>query len=465
MVVSAKLARRRRKKMEIEMGMDGYYAIPDIENDFRHSKARREYGKSLQKVQKKLRRVNNSTATKRVLAEMRSTITCENCESTKMIGWGSYQHKVRTYLSKKVRMEKIQRFKCKKCGKTKSILPGFLTHLRRFSNKGLRDMMDAKLWLMSGYRKIAKWGRIGGCSHTHLIREMKKLGPICSKVLKATELPFSGIVCVDKVWFRRVKGIFLYSATAVDARTGRVIFEETYHVNTVKAKEKFGDLQGENIVATKTECIKLFLKDLIEIIDPRVVITDHNSSYDKIIKKIFPRAKHMLCTFHLEWDITKKCKVPRGFKRNAEFEAIKKELLDIFDSDTLKEAEKKLEEVLKKSKDFIGTKLETVFNTLKENKERLFPFLRYGINRTNNPVEHYFSFVKRFQHVSHKFSSLEGLRALLSVFALFYNFAPKMEGPNKGRTPFMKSGWNHKMDMWTYIDYPRCLDRKRRCGV
>ena len=83
---------------------------------------------------------------------------------------------------------------------------------------------------------------------------------------------------MDKVWFRRVKGIFCYSATAVDARTGRVIFAETYYVNTVKAIEKFGILEGENIVATKTKCIDMFMKDLVGIIDPKVIITDHNSS-------------------------------------------------------------------------------------------------------------------------------------------------------------------------------------------
>ena len=451
--------------MYIQMGMNGYYALPNIEIDFKNSKARREYNGSLKKIVKKLTRLNRSRNAKRVLAEIKSMKTCENCGSTRMIEWGSYQRRVRTYLSKKIRRIKVQRLKCKRCGKTKSILPKFLTNLRRFSNKALRDMIDAKLWLISGYRKIAKWSRIGGCSHTHLIREMKKLGPVCKEILRAVKLPFSGIVCVDKVWFRRVKGIFCYSATAVDARTGRVIFAETYYVNTVKAKERFGVLEGENIVATKTKCIEMFMKDLVGIIDPKVIITDHNSSYDKIIKKYFTKAKHMLCSFHIVWDIEKKCRVPRGFKRSPEFKAIRKELLDVFEAKTLTEAEKRLENVLGKSKDFIGTRLEPLFKTLENNREKIFPYLRYGINRTNNPVEHYFGFVKRFQDVSHKFSTLEGLRSLLSVFALFYNFSPKMEGLNKDMSPFMRSGWDHKMDMWTYIDYPRCFEVKRMCGL
>ena len=172
----------------------------------------------------------------------------------------------------------------------------------------------------------------------------------------------------------------------------------------------------------------------------------------------------MLCSFHIVWDIEKKCRVPRGFKRSPEFKAIRKEMLDVFEAKTLTEAEKRLENVLGKSKDFIGTRLEPLFKTLKNNRDKIFPYLRYGINRTNNPVEHYFGFVKRFQDVSHKFSTLEGLRSLLSVFALFYNFAPKMEGLNKDMSPFMRSGLDHKMDMWTYIDYPCCFEAKRMCG-
>jgi len=245
---------------------------------------------------------------------------------------------------------------------------------------------------------------------------------------------------------------------AVDARTGRVVFADTCYANTSKGIKKFGILEGENVTATKTEAIKMFLKDLAEIIDPDVIITDHNASYNELIKDYFPKAKHFLCTFHIIADIKKKCKVPRGFKRAPEFEAIRRELLDVFEAKVLVDAETRLDKVMAKKKDFHGTKLETIFNTLEKNRNRLFPYLKHRINRTNNPVEHYHSFVKRFQHVSHKFSSLKGMRALLSVFALFYNFAPKMEGCNKNISPFQKSGWDHKKDIWTYIDYPNCSE-------
>lgn len=88
-----------------------------------------------------------------------------------------------------------------------------------------------------------------------------------------------------------------------------------------------------------------------------------------------------------------------------------KALID-FEADTLEKAEELLDSALKRIDDFIGTKVEPVLNMLSKNRDRLFPFLKYGLNRTNNPVEHHYGFVKRFQHVSKKFYTLEGIRNL-----------------------------------------------------
>lgn len=443
--------------MEICVGPNGYYCEPDVVQDFSNGKIRREYARKLKSTKRKLGRLNNGTAKRRMLAELEAFLKCDRCGSKRIIGWGSYLRCVRYFLNKKVREIRIKRFKCKTCATTWSRLPLYLTRFRRFADKALIDMVDAKLWFYAGYRKTARWSRIGGCSHTTVIREVGKLGPVCRNILRTLVLPFSGIVCIDEVFFRRVKGVCCCGINAVDARTGRVVYSETYYVNTVKAKEKFGELQGENITATKTEAIRMFLKDLAVIISPRAIITDHNASYDELIRDSFPGAKHFLCTFHIVEDIKDKCRFSGGFRRAPKFESIRTELLKVFEAMTLREAEARLENVLAKKKDFLGTRLEALFNTLEKNRERLFPYLKYGINRTNNPVEHYHGFVKRFQHVARKFSTLEGLRALLSAFALFYNFAPKMEGSNKGVSPFQNAGWDHKMDMWKYIDYPNCV--------
>jgi len=153
--------------MEINMNPNGeYYAETSFSEDFRNAKAKRQYERNKKKISKKLKKLNRSAAIRRMKAELESVIRCDECGSKKVVSWGKYRRKARYYLSKKVKMVQIQRFRCKKCGKTKSLLPRFLTRLRRFANNALRDMVDAKLWFFAGYRKIAKWSRIGGCSHT-----------------------------------------------------------------------------------------------------------------------------------------------------------------------------------------------------------------------------------------------------------------------------------------------------------
>lgn len=82
--------------------------------------------------------------------------------------WGHYPRQVRHYFSKKNTKTRVQRFRCRRCGRTMSVLPRNLTPFRRFSDKALRDTLDAKLWSYAGYRKVARWPRVGGCSHSHM---------------------------------------------------------------------------------------------------------------------------------------------------------------------------------------------------------------------------------------------------------------------------------------------------------
>jgi len=281
--------------MEICLGENGYYCEVEME-DFKNGKARRLFYRNLKRVRRKLRRLNSNSATRRILADLNASSKCDKCGFPKTIGWGSYRRGVRYFLSKKVRGIRVARLRCKRCGATISRPPPFVTRLRRFADKALRDMIDAKLWLYAGYRKIARWARIGGCSHTTLIREIRKLGPICRGALRNLGLKSSGIVCIDEVWFRRVKGVFCYGVTVVDARTGCVLFEDTYYANAVKAKEKFGELHGENITATKTEMLERFLGDLAKVIDPKAIITDHHGGYEKLIGRFFPNARHFAST-------------------------------------------------------------------------------------------------------------------------------------------------------------------------
>ncbi|GEM_PF-4578863 len=449
--------------MEVYVGENGFYAIPDITEDFRNNKARRQYQKDLKKIKKELERLNRSPRGKRLIEETKEKPEkCPMCCSKKVIWWGTYERCVRTYLSKKVRTISVKRYKCKRCKHTGSILPNSLCKYRRYSNKALRDMVDAKLWLYAGYRKIARWRMIHGSSHTTIIREIIKLAPFCRTAMRNIVCKFSSIVSIDEVYFRKVKGIYYMSLVAVDSRYGRVVFEHTYSLKGKKGRE-FGAIASEDIAATKTDGIRQFLDELLKIVNPKVIITDDNACYGDVIDEINKarkkeeRIKHFLCTFHIQWNINKILKGYRKIKLSDRFEELKTQLMEVFEADTLRKAKVRLKKVLARAKEFVGTKAEKILRKLEQNKDRLFPYLRYGMPRTNNPVEFYFSFVKRFQHVSGKFTSPVGVSSLLSVFSLFYNFTPKMEGRNKGKSPFQMAGWNHKIDMYVFLNYPACV--------
>lgn len=448
--------------MRIVISQNGCFALPDIVDDFKNSKARREYKKELQKVKKELARMNKSSMWKRALFESNEKPEkCPTCGSRKVIGWGTFSRKVRQFFSKIVRAITTQRYRCKRCKRTFSKPHRWVTKNRRFSDKALRDMVDAKLWFYAGYRKVGKWCRIHGSSAMTVLREIIRLAPMCREALRTIKCKFSGIVCVDEVYFRRVKGDSYMGLTAVDARYGRVILEGTYYAKNQKCAIHFDDLWADNVAASKTECIRQFLSELISVANPKVIITDDYACYGAVIDEINKerekenRIKHYLCTFHLKWNINKAFRGHGRIKLADRFAAMREELLAIFDADTLEEANILLNKALEKKQEFIGTSVEKVFKKLEENKERLFPYLKYGMPRTNNPVEFYFSFLKRFQHVSRKFPTLLGVRCLLSVFALFFNFMPKMERDNKGKTPLQMAGWNHKFDMYTFIGYPK----------
>jgi len=452
--------------MDVYVGLGGIYAMPDIVKDLKNNKARRKYPREVKKMRKRLNRMNKSNRYKKLRANLRPD-GCPHCGHPKLIGWGVYWRKVRYFFSLRCGKKPCKRYKCKLCGATFRVSPQSLSSFRRYSNKALIDMIDMKLWTYAGYRKVGKWKRIHGSSHTTVIREIMKLGPICRDAIKSIICRFSSIVCIDEVYFRKVKGIHYMGVVAVDARYGRVIFEGTYMARTPTVVKRFGDLVGENIMEARTDCIKQFIDDLLEIVSPKVIITDAKNWYGKVIDDINKyrskknRIKHFLCTLHVQWEINKYFKGYKKLKLTTKFEKMKQDLHKIFEADSLEKAEELLSSALEKADEFKGTTVEPLFEMLAKNSDRLFPFLKYGINRTNNPVEHYNGFVKRFQHVSRKFSTLEGMRNLFSVYALFYNFMPKMEGPNKGISPLEKANWIGPKDMYKFINYPPCTSQYR----
>ena len=131
---------------------------------------------------------------------------------------------------------------------------------------------------------------------------------------------------------------------AVDARYGRVILEGTYMANTPSVVKRFGDLKGENIMAVQTDCIKQFIDDLLQIVDPKVIITDTKNWYGKVIDDINKyrgknhKIKHFFYTLHVLWEINRYFKGYKKLKLAPKFENMKQDLHKVFEADTLEKA-------------------------------------------------------------------------------------------------------------------------------
>src|SRR5674536_267959 len=78
---------------------------------------------------------------------------CKKCGSYHLIGWGGYGRKVRHMYVDSERV-RARRLRCKKCGKTFTILPDGVTYYKRFGNKDYREMVELRCSRGSGYRRL-----------------------------------------------------------------------------------------------------------------------------------------------------------------------------------------------------------------------------------------------------------------------------------------------------------------------
>ncbi len=157
-------------------------------------------------------------------------LLCPNCSSGVYTKFGSYSRRVRYYLGR-LKTICVQRYHCKCCSSTFSDLSRFVTRLRRYAKKALRDIVDLKLWMGAGLGKIA----------------------------------ISGTVCIDEVWIRQIKGKYVYVFAAVDAVYGHMIWIQSFIVEN----------KGDKSKATET-----FLNELKALgYIPKVIITDGDKRY------------------------------------------------------------------------------------------------------------------------------------------------------------------------------------------
>jgi len=355
---------------------------------------------------------------------------CKSCGSYKLIGWGGYGRNVRhMYINgERVRAE---RFRCKTCGKTFTVLPDGITFYKRFGDKDYREMVEQRCSRGSGYRRLSRRGKIKYCSHVTMWRQMQKTGQqTLNAFFDLGDLPFSGIIIIDERWLPMGNGIFHFGCTALDGITGRTILAEVYPSFTEKEAEEF-------------------LRLLSKLVDVEFLVAD-DSIIQAVINKVFPDAIRQYCIFHIKKNIKKAFRETKLMKLSDEAIRAKEEILNIFNADTSEEAIRRLA-VLVEKRHTLPPMAQDVVNRLVSKIEGLFQYLDHDIPKTSNQAEHTFSLFQPIIDAAKSFST--GVGNFFRTIMFYKNFHFYSSGPNKDKNTMHTMGVNSD-SMFDYIDLP-----------
>jgi hypothetical protein len=355
---------------------------------------------------------------------------CKSCGSYKLIGWGGYARIVRhMYIdSERVR---ARRLRCKKCGKTFTILPNGVTYYKRFGNKDYREMVELRCSRGSGYRRLSRRGKIKYCSHVTMWRQMQKVGQQTLDAFSDLgDLPFSGIIIIDERWISMGNGIFQFGCSAFDGIIGRTILAEVYSELTEKEAEEF-----------------LIL--LSKLVDIQYLVAD-DSVIQSVFNKVFPNAIRQYCIFHIKKNIKKAFHIPKLMRLSDEALEAREEILNIFNAETSEEAIRRLA-ILVEKRNTLPWMAQGVVNRLVSKIEGLFQYLDHDIPKTSNQAEHAFSLFQPIIDAGKSFST--GVGNFFRTIMFYKNFHYYSSGPNKDQNIMLSMGINSE-SMFDYMQLP-----------
>lgn len=350
---------------------------------------------------------------------------CRHCDEDQAVKNGHYTRNVRRITG--TTKEKVQRWKCKICGKTFSTsIPG-VGKWQRFDNLVHRLVLSGKCVLNGTLRKTKEFFgsvrvRIGKSTAWLWIN---KHGEKAGELVDGTKPGFSGYLGIDEVWVRfKKKGVWNYGLLAVDKVHKVILKLERHEQRTEEEWEKF----LRSIAWKAYPRVKLVSHDLLEDI------------YPLAIRKVFDSAEIQPCTFHFAKTINKHLK-DLGVN-NETREEIRNKLSKCFGQKKAEEAEETLDEVVSQ---LAGIGCEQSMQLVHLWKNDLFNYKKHGVSGTNNEAEHVFAFFKPNYKPVKTYRSGESIQNQFDLYTWYYNNREFDRGENAGKTPYELAGL-HKMD-------------------
>jgi transposase-like protein len=295
--------------------------------------------------------------------------------------------------------------------------------------------------LLSTYRRSA---RLFAVSTATLYRWVASLAPAATALAAYLGVVrTSGVVGIDDKWVKvcspskipphgtRRRAVWRYVYFAVDVYSYDILALEIYPQHNDHA-------------------VHLLLLELkAKGVYPRVVITDLDPAYARLLPKVFPRAVHHECIFHALQNASRQLNEAYGrFYRENDPQAAQlyDDAIRIFRAKTQKTARKRFHNLMNLRQKCVSQTPEVApfFSSL----ERHFPKLVNAIEHPlipNNATE---LVIRRFdQHYQSMcgLDSLESARTYLRVFEFVYRLTPFADdnpGPIRGKCPLELAGYD-----------------------
>jgi transposase-like protein len=297
--------------------------------------------------------------------------------------------------------------------------------------------------LLSTYRRSA---RLLGVKAPTLYRWLVALSPAAQALAAYLGvIRTSGVIGIDDKWVkvcspaavpphgRRPRAVWCHAFFAVDVYSYDLLALELYPQSNAAA-------------------VRLFLLQLrAKGIYPRVVVTDLDPAYGRMLPCVFPRTLHHECLFHALQNAQRQLTQVYGRhyrKRVPEAAALHQTIVKLFHARTRKTVRKRFAQLLAARQSYVDhtPAVACVFDSL----EHHFPTLVNAfdnplIPRTNNAVE---LVIRRFdQHYQSMcgFDNFASAQVYLRLFELVYRLTPFAEdnpSPIRGRCPLQLAGYD-----------------------
>ena len=320
--------------------------------------------------------------------------------------------------------------------------PGILPHARYALHMRL-VAVEVYETLLTTYRRSARLFGVKAVTVYHWVASLSPAATCLAAYLGVVRT--SGVVGIDDKW------ILVCSPSAVrpHGRRSRAVWRYAYFAIDVYSYDL---LALELYPQHNDEAVRLILLELkAKGIRPRVVVSDLDPAYGRILPQVFPNAVHHECIFHaLQFWSSQMSKVYGRYylEKVPAVVPLHEALTNLFKAQTQKTVRKRFADLMAMRETYVAKTPEIagVFDSV----ERHFPKLVNAIEssdipRTNNATE---LVIRRFdQHYQAMcgLDTLESAQTYLRVFELVYRLTPFSDDARpglRGKSPLELAGYD-----------------------